>query len=150
MSSNLVRIQLLKFPANFSGNFGGWSFDRCVSEPMSRREAERLSAVTSVKFLDGAESMRERRLRERGEVIEQLAAGKKPKPKSQPAPAPAPAPAPEPAKSKAQPQYSRAELEAIADKEGTPGLRKVADQYGVKARSIRDLIEAILKAQEHG
>jgi len=47
----------------------------------------------------------------------------------------------------AAPVYSRAELEAIADKKGINGLREVATPMGVKGTSIAALIESILKAQ---
>jgi hypothetical protein len=38
-------------------------------------------------------------------------------------------------------------LEAIADKDGINGLRDIGDEFNVKARSITDLIDAILAAQ---
>lgn len=43
--------------------------------------------------------------------------------------------------------YTIAELETVADKEGMPGLREIADPMGVKAKSIKELIDAIIKAQ---
>lgn len=44
--------------------------------------------------------------------------------------------------------YSDEQLGIIADREGINGLRKIAEALGVKGRSIRELIENILKAQE--
>ena len=44
--------------------------------------------------------------------------------------------------------YSREELEAIADSEGIRGLRDVAELRGVKGRSIEELIDELLAAQE--
>lgn len=41
-------------------------------------------------------------------------------------------------------KYSREDLEAIADTKGIAGLRAIADEFGVKGRSVSDLIEAIL------
>lgn len=41
--------------------------------------------------------------------------------------------------------YTQEELEAIADKEGINGVRKIADKIGVKANSIAALISKIVK-----
>ena len=43
--------------------------------------------------------------------------------------------------------YTEEALATIADKEGIAGIRKVADQFGVKGTSIVSLIASILKAQ---
>lgn len=51
----------------------------------------------------------------------------------------APAKAKKPSK-----EYSREELEVIADKEGISGLRKIGDEFGVKNTSISGLITEIL------
>ena len=45
------------------------------------------------------------------------------------------------------PIYTRDELEAIARNDGIKPLRDLGDTYGVKGRSISEMIEAILKAQ---
>ena len=44
-------------------------------------------------------------------------------------------------------EHTQETLGALADKEGIAGLRKIADGLGVKAQSISDLIEKILKKQ---
>lgn len=44
--------------------------------------------------------------------------------------------------------YSRLELEAIGANDGIAGLREIADPLDVKGRSISELIEAILEAQD--
>lgn len=46
--------------------------------------------------------------------------------------------------------FTKADLEAVADKDGIQGLRKVAEQYDVRGRSIREIIDAMmaLKANE--
>jgi len=46
------------------------------------------------------------------------------------------------------PIHTKGQLEKIADKEGIKGLRDIADRWHVKSRSIPDLINAILDAQE--
>jgi hypothetical protein len=43
--------------------------------------------------------------------------------------------------------YSRAQLEAIADKKGIEGLREIGDKHGVKGRAVVELIGKILEAQ---
>jgi hypothetical protein len=43
--------------------------------------------------------------------------------------------------------YEAHELEAIADKEGIKGLRKIGAPWSVRGRAIPELIEAILEAQ---
>lgn len=43
--------------------------------------------------------------------------------------------------------YSRAQLEAIADKKGIDGLREIADKHGLKGRAVVELIAKILEAQ---
>jgi len=40
--------------------------------------------------------------------------------------------------------FTKAQLEGVADKEGILGLRKVADQYDVRGRSISEIIESLL------
>ena len=44
--------------------------------------------------------------------------------------------------------YTREELEAIADKEGIPGLRSIGDRLDVKATSITVLMDKILTQQD--
>lgn len=43
--------------------------------------------------------------------------------------------------------WTSVELEALADAEGIQGLREIGDELGVKERSIKGLIEGIVKAQ---
>lgn len=43
--------------------------------------------------------------------------------------------------------YNREALEEIADKKGLSGLRVIADRWGVKGRSINEIINDILNAQ---
>lgn len=46
--------------------------------------------------------------------------------------------------------YTRDQLEEIADKKGIAGLRDVARAWGVKGRSINEMITEILTAQDKG
>ncbi|MEO9387050.1 MULTISPECIES: hypothetical protein [Chromobacterium] len=43
--------------------------------------------------------------------------------------------------------YTREGLEAVADKQGIKGLREIGNAMGVKATSVAELIDGILKAQ---
>lgn len=40
--------------------------------------------------------------------------------------------------------FTREDLESVADKEGITGLRKVAEQYEVRGRSIREIIDSLM------
>lgn len=42
-------------------------------------------------------------------------------------------------------KYTREELELIADKTGISGLREISDSYGIKARSVAEIINALLE-----
>lgn len=44
--------------------------------------------------------------------------------------------------------FTRVELEEIADKEGLAGLRKIADERGVKGKSINAIIDQLLMTGE--
>lgn len=45
-------------------------------------------------------------------------------------------------------KYTEAQLGAIADADGIGGLRVIADELNVKGKSIKELIDGIIKAQE--
>jgi len=47
-----------------------------------------------------------------------------------------------------KPTYTREDLEAVADKDGIAGLRKIGDPIGAKGTSIAKLIDEILQAQQ--
>jgi hypothetical protein len=42
-------------------------------------------------------------------------------------------------------KYTREELELIADKSGISGLREISDPYSIKARSVAEIINALLE-----
>lgn len=145
--SELVRIRLLNPTlAGLNGVFGNYSFTDGVSEQMLRREAERLSVITAVEFLD-VENLWERKSRERGlvrsdnlnvsQTAKQGVSEVKPKKSST-------------GIEKSVTTYSREQLEAIADAKGIQGLREIAEPLGVKAVSIRTLIDGILSEQKKG
>lgn len=45
-------------------------------------------------------------------------------------------------------KYTRQELEALADAQGISGLREVANQYGIKGKTINDIMEKLLQVQQ--
>jgi predicted xylose isomerase-like sugar epimerase len=147
MSTNeLVRIRLLNDTLKtLNGAFGTYTFTNGVSELMLRREAERLSMITTVEFID-AENLWERKSRERGAMNAAVVAAKPSEDESvveveqvQDAPAEA--------VQEAKKRYAVEDLEAIADKDGIRGLRDVGDSFGVRATSIRQMIDLIMQAQ---
>lgn len=44
-------------------------------------------------------------------------------------------------------EFTREQLETVADKEGITGLRKVAEQYDVRGRSIAEIVDALMALQ---
>jgi hypothetical protein len=44
--------------------------------------------------------------------------------------------------------HTRESLETIADQQGIAGLREIGDGFGVKARSVKELIDEIMNAQK--
>jgi hypothetical protein len=139
--NQLVQIKLLRRPG-FTGTFGNYRFEDGVSEPMVRREAERLAAVTTVEFVN-SDSMWERKRKERGVLSGKIKAD------TQVGVAPEPAePVEVPKPSLGQVTYSREDLELIADKSGIQGLREIATPIGIKGVQIPAMIRAILAYQE--
>lgn len=137
MTNEIVQIKLVRRPS-FTGKLGNYSFTDGLSEPMVRREAERLAAVTGVVFV-GADSMWERKAKERGgHVIE--APVETPK-KVEPVVS-----VPKPPSGRMT--FTREDLEKIADKGGIDGLREIATPMGLKGVQITAMIRAILAAQE--
>jgi len=50
-----------------------------------------------------------------------------------------------PVASKGNSLFSIEQLEAVADKSGIVGLRELSDPYGIKARSVSEIINALLE-----
>lgn len=133
--NEFVQIRLVRRP-NFTGKFGIYDFKDGVSEPMVRREAERLAAITGVEFV-GTLNMWERKAEARGiQPVQPVA------------PTAAPPVVAAVVPETGTPSYTRNELEQVADKSGIAGLREIAGPLGVSAVSIVAMINAILKAQE--
>lgn len=134
--------------SNFTGVMVGAYFENGKTvEPIPYRDAQTLGAIMEVETDEGqnpnpAETMwrgynttdadQAKRVIQSAEPVEKRI-GKKAK-VEQP--------------KQALPTFTRDELEAIADKSGIAGLRKVGETFGIKARSIEELIEEILAAQE--
>ena len=119
---------------NFSGYMGDVEFVDGVSvEAVSMAECRRLGCIMSVETLDG-----------QNPSTTQLWEDMRYQPLTQPrAKAEEPEATPEVSGEKTM-RYSREDLEQIADERGISGLREVAAEFGVKGRSINELIEELV------
>lgn len=45
-------------------------------------------------------------------------------------------------------KYTREYLESVADSSGIQGLREIADQYGIRAKSVASIISSLLSVME--
>lgn len=151
------RVRLTGEYAKHSGIVGAFEFkDGVTVRKLHRREAEMLAAIGmhGIAIDDDGQDVFELKV---GQIpapdssVEELRA-KMPKLKksTDEDAAPSSAEAPEEAEYAVRqpderPEYTREQLEAIADKAGLRGLRDIADGYGIKGKSIAELIEKILK-----
>lgn len=129
----------------FSGAFGNVQFLDGVSvDDVTKREADRLAALTRVVTLDGeAVGLQERLIHNsaaRAPVLEPLEVQTVAEKEAEKV---------EDAKVEAAPavSYSQEDLEKVADAKGIVGLRAIAEPLGVRGRSIVELIKEILVAQ---
>lgn len=124
---------------NFTGPLGGVMFKESISvEPVDPVAAARLGSVVRIERIDtndqagyGAEM--QRIVDVKAEVVEELPRGVESvvvMPKKQ-----------------TTPEYTREDLEKIADEKGIAGLRVIADPLGIRGRGISELISEILKGQ---
>jgi hypothetical protein len=126
---------------NLTGMFGTVDFVDGVSvQPLSPVELKRLSAVVRVETVETGEDpsaateLQNSHPHQVGLVLAAEVASKihgepkveKPAPKL---------------------DYTVTDLESIADEKGIAGLRVIGDQFGLRARSIPELIEKIIAAQ---
>ncbi len=142
--------------AGFTGYFGAIKFEDGVSEHISHAEAERLGCIVKCETLDGLNPSATQRMvdiqrkdldaltKEGKGVIgasrEQDADNNK-------------QPVAKPDKKAAQNvhgvqpslDFTREDLEALADKEGIAGLRNLGSQFGVKGRAIAEIIDELMQ-----
>lgn len=138
--------------AGYTGHFGTVYFENGVSEEISSAEAERLGCFLAIETEEGKNPSATQRLLDmqnhnaqelvkeaKGEHVEPQAKVQGGQADSQ-------------SESLSQTQvpeldFTREQLEALADREGMTGLRAFAQQFGVKGRSIPDVIDDLLAIQ---
>lgn len=150
--------------AGFTGHFGTVWFEDGVSEHISSAEAERLGCIVKCETLEGQNPSATQRMVDiqQKNLDELLAEGKgvvgadrnaeqKPAQVEQPAGDQADQVNQPVAKTEeatvatagGKPTFTRKQLEELADKEGIAGLRNIGSQYGVKGRSIVEIIDEL-------
>ena len=136
---------------------GSVYFENGVSEEISTAEAERLGCIFAIETLEGLNPSSTQRLidtnnfsydeivavksappaeqvEEKTEQVEEKTEQVEEKPKA-------------PVGVPADLSFSREDLEALADKEGIAGLRNIGSQFGIKGRSISEIIDELLALQ---
>lgn len=134
--------------AGYTGHFGTIYFENGVSEEISSAEAERLGCFLAIETMDGKNPSATQRLLDvqnhnaeelvkesRGEHVAPQAKTEKPKEVLAETKVP-------------DLDFTREQLEALADREGMGGLRAFAQQFGVKGRSIPEVINDLLALKE--
>lgn len=119
---------------DFTGYFGVVEFKEGVSvREVSDIEIKRLAALTRIESVETGEDP--------GIAAQMLKGRDEPMPVLQSERGEGDAAPEEPKK---VPRYTREELEAIADKGGIKAVREIADEFGVKGRSITELITELM------
>lgn len=150
--------------AGFTGHFGTVWFEDGVSEQISSAEAERLGCIVKCETLEGHNPSATQRMVDiqqknldellaqgKGVVAADRAVEQKPEQVEQPAGGQAEQVNQSVAKTEGaavtaggKPTFTREQLEELADKEGIAGLRNIGSQYGVKGRSIVEIIDELV------
>lgn len=128
----------------YNGIIEGVQFTNGVSqEPLSQFSAERVGAFMKIVNADNPDEplglgYRMANARNQGQApreplqkVERTKTGKKKEPVKK-------------ADKVVSYEFTKADLEAVADKEGITGLRKVAEQYDVRGRSIAEIIDSLM------
>lgn len=148
--------------AGFTGHFGSVYFEDGVSEHISNAEAERLGCIVKCETLDGVNPSATQRMvdiqsknldellamgkgvdgadrnkAQNGEIKSSVAKPGEEPPAAQTGTA-------TPAGVKPSLDFTREDLEALADKDGIAGLRNIGSQHGVKGRSITEIINELM------
>ncbi|SUE95791.1 Uncharacterised protein [Ectopseudomonas mendocina] len=147
--------------AGFTGHFGTVWFEDGVSEHISSAEAERLGCIVKCETLEGHNPSATQRMVDiqnqnldellaQGKGVvgadrtveqspEQIAGGQVEQVNQPVAKTEVTAVNPG-----SKPTFTREQLEELADKEGIAGLRNIGSQYGVKGRSIVEIIDELV------
>ena len=142
--------------AGYNGYFGNIMFTDGVSEHISSVEAERLGCIVACETLDGENPSATQRmvdvrnkdldeLRGTAHEVSNLSAQAAEQSGDQ-----VTEQVQSVNSSAAKPgfDFTREDLEALADAEGIAGLRNIGSQHGVKGRSIAEIIEELLALKE--
>lgn len=150
--------------AGFTGHFGTVYFENGISEHISSAEAERLGCIVKCETLEGVNpSATQRMVDIQSKNLDELLAQGAGVVGADRAKTQSPEQVLGAVESQAgqanqvvenQPQiqpgvkpgldFTRADLEALADREGISGLRNLGSQFGVKGRSIVEIIDELL------
>lgn len=146
--------------AGFTGHFGTVWFNDGVSEHISGAEAERLGCIVKCETLAGVNpSATQRMVDIQNKNLDELMAegkgivgadrGQVQSPQSNQTVSGATAAEAQktPAGIKPSLNFTREQLEALADSEGIVGLRNIGTQHGVKGRSIAEIINELMQIQ---
>ncbi|MDC9582345.1 hypothetical protein PSI15_12355 [Xenorhabdus sp. PR6a] len=132
-----IRITESAF-ADYNGVMFGVEFENGVSKsPIPFLDQQRICSIMKAETIDGknmsgAASLSESRELTAKQALEAEAKAQPVKPMER-------------AAEEAGVRYSRAELEAVADKGGISALRKIGNDLDVREKSIEAMIESILK-----
>lgn len=134
--SDYVKITERSF-LGYTGMLGDIEFKDGISvDKLGRNQIDRLSAAMRIETIEGGGLGPAARLVQN---------------KNTPAPSgniPVEIKKPEVKAPAEHPKYTRQALEEIADIRGIVGLREIGESFGVKGRSVMDLITEIMKAQQ--
>lgn len=144
--------------AGFTGHFGTVYFENGVSEHISSAEAERLGCIVRCEDLDGVNPSATQRMVDiqHKNLDELMAAGKgnvgasrvtEQVPTGNQTVAKTTDQVSTPQGKQPSLNFTREQLEALADKEGIAGLRNIGSQHGVKGRSIAEIISELMAIQ---
>jgi len=144
---------------NLTGYIGAIEFKNGESvSVLSELEASRISASMRVEYIEGKDPNFAARMidsrdvkadvqpaMKRADEVEAVEPGEE---LAEPVQSVEPVAEETPAEAAVEFEYPQEMLEQIADEKGIKGLREIAGKFDVKAKSVADLIEGIMTAQE--
>lgn len=145
--------------AGFTGYFGNIKFEDGVSEHISSVEAERLGCIVACETLDGenpsaTQRMVDVRTKDLNEFlgtaheVSDLSAQTEQVESQAGEQVAAQTESVNSSAAKPGFEFTREDLEALADAEGIAGLRNLGSQHGVKGRSIVEIIDELMALKE--
>lgn len=148
--------------AGFTGYFGNIKFEDGVSEHISSVEAERLGCIVACETLEGENPSATQRmvdvrnkdlndLHGTGHEVSNLGAQEQNQVQTEnqvDAQSEGQGESVNSSAEKPKFDFTREDLEALADAEGIAGLRNLGSQHGIKGRSIVEIIEELLALKE--